>query len=128
LTTEKKRKLKEEKNARGCFEKPTGSGVWWINYFVSGQRHRECVGTKQAAKSSMISTPPSTHPLGPGSGQSPGLADPSRTATIGTAFVSIPFIDGPKQNINVFFAPHDLKRPLGQPIFNSFSEMPDIRG
>jgi integrase len=46
-TTKAKQKAKEEKNPRGCFEK---RGVWWINYYINGQQHRECVGTKQAAK------------------------------------------------------------------------------
>jgi integrase len=40
----------KKKNPRGCFEKEPGSGVWWINYYVNGQQHRECVGTLQAAK------------------------------------------------------------------------------
>ena len=34
---------------RGIFEKTPGSGVWWIQYFVDGQRRREKVGGKQAA-------------------------------------------------------------------------------
>lgn len=34
----------------GIFEKPTGSGVWWIQYFHQGQRHREKVGSKRLAQ------------------------------------------------------------------------------
>jgi integrase len=35
----------------GVFEKQKGSGVWWILYHdANGQRHREVVGTKTAAK------------------------------------------------------------------------------
>lgn len=42
-----KRKLKKE---RGIFERPKGSGVWWINYYQDGQQHREKAGTRQDAK------------------------------------------------------------------------------
>ncbi len=35
---------------RGVFEKPVGSGIWWINYYVDGKRRREKVGTKKNAK------------------------------------------------------------------------------
>lgn len=35
---------------KGIFEKPPGSGVWWINYFVNGKRHREKVGRKSDAQ------------------------------------------------------------------------------
>jgi integrase len=35
---------------RGIFERPPGSGIWWISYFDSaGRRRREKVGTKSAA-------------------------------------------------------------------------------
>jgi integrase len=34
---------------RGVFEKPIGSGIWWINYYVEGKRRREKVGPKAAA-------------------------------------------------------------------------------
>lgn len=34
---------------RGVFERPAGSGVWWVNYYVSGKQRREKVGTKSAA-------------------------------------------------------------------------------
>jgi site-specific recombinase XerD len=38
-----------EKKHRGLFERPPGSGIWWINYYVDGKQHREKAGTKQAA-------------------------------------------------------------------------------
>ncbi len=34
---------------RGVFERPPGSGVWWINYYVDGKQHREKVGRKSDA-------------------------------------------------------------------------------
>ena len=34
----------------GIFEKPPGSGVWWILYYASGKRHREKVGSKRLAQ------------------------------------------------------------------------------
>jgi integrase len=34
---------------RGIYEKPKGSGVWWIHYYAAGKRHREKVGRKSAA-------------------------------------------------------------------------------
>ena len=34
---------------RGVFEHPVNSGIWWVNYFVDGKRHREKVGTRKAA-------------------------------------------------------------------------------
>ena len=37
---------RETKKVRGVFERPTGSGVWWIQYFASGKRHRERVGSR----------------------------------------------------------------------------------
>lgn len=43
-------KPREEKaNPRGLFERPPGSGVWWINYYVDGKQHREKVGRKSDA-------------------------------------------------------------------------------
>jgi PAS domain S-box-containing protein len=36
-------------NPRGLFERPLGSGVWWINYYVKGKQHREKVGRKSDA-------------------------------------------------------------------------------
>lgn len=36
---------------RGVFERPPGSGVWWINYYdADGCRHREKVGRKSVAE------------------------------------------------------------------------------
>ena len=40
---------KELKKPRGLFERPPGSGVWWINYYVKGKQHREKVGRKSDA-------------------------------------------------------------------------------
>lgn len=37
------------KSVRGVYEYPRGSGVWWVNYYVNGQRHREKVGRKSDA-------------------------------------------------------------------------------
>jgi integrase len=31
---------------RGIFERPKGSGIFWINYYVNGKQHREKVGAK----------------------------------------------------------------------------------
>jgi site-specific recombinase XerD len=39
----------EGKNPRGVFERPPGSGVWWILYYAEGKRHREKVGRKSDA-------------------------------------------------------------------------------
>lgn len=40
----------KEKHPRGIFERPAGSGVWWVLYYdEAGQRHREKVGVKSAA-------------------------------------------------------------------------------
>jgi integrase len=33
-------------SARGLFERPAGSGCWWINYYVDGKQHREKVGRR----------------------------------------------------------------------------------
>ena len=41
--------MKKKKNPRGLFERPPGSGVWWINYYVNGSQHREKVGRKSDA-------------------------------------------------------------------------------
>jgi integrase len=36
---------------RGIFERPPGSGVWWVSYYgADGKRHREKVGRKSDAK------------------------------------------------------------------------------
>jgi integrase len=37
------------KPVRGVFERPPGSGTWWINYYVEGVQHREKVGSYRAA-------------------------------------------------------------------------------
>lgn len=42
------RKPKEEK-VKGVYEHPAGSGVWWVNYYAEGNRHREKVGRKSDA-------------------------------------------------------------------------------
>ncbi len=34
---------------RGVFERPAGSGVWWIHYQIAGKRRREKVGRKSDA-------------------------------------------------------------------------------
>src|SRR5579863_52602 len=39
----------EQRNTRGIFERLPGSGIWWINYYVNGQQHREKVGRKSDA-------------------------------------------------------------------------------
>jgi hypothetical protein len=40
-----------ERRVRGLFERPKGSGVWWVCYFdANGRRHRERVGPKALAK------------------------------------------------------------------------------
>src|SRR2546428_936194 len=37
------------KKHRGVYEYPPGSDVWWVQYFVDGQRRREKVGGKRGA-------------------------------------------------------------------------------
>jgi hypothetical protein len=39
----------QSKTTRGLFERPPGSGIWWINYYVDGMQHREGVGRKSDA-------------------------------------------------------------------------------
>jgi integrase len=39
----------EPRKIRGLFERPFGSGIWWINYYVGGKQHREKVGRKSDA-------------------------------------------------------------------------------
>lgn len=34
---------------RGVFEQVAGSGIWWVQYFASGKRHREKAGRKSDA-------------------------------------------------------------------------------
>jgi len=40
---------KEMKKARGVYEHPKGSGVFWIHYYDRGQRHRERIGARALA-------------------------------------------------------------------------------
>ncbi len=40
---------KEAEKARGLFERPPGSGVWWINYYVNGKQRREKAGRRSDA-------------------------------------------------------------------------------
>ena len=37
------------KAVRGVFEQPSGSGIWWVNYYVAGRRCREKVGRRSDA-------------------------------------------------------------------------------
>ena len=39
----------QQSKTRGIFERPLGSGIWWINYYVKGKQHREKVGRKSDA-------------------------------------------------------------------------------
>lgn len=39
----------QPRKPRGLFERPAGSGIWWINYYVNGKQHRERVGRKSDA-------------------------------------------------------------------------------
>jgi hypothetical protein len=40
---------REVKAVRGVFERPKGSGLWWINFYQDGKQHREKVGARSAA-------------------------------------------------------------------------------
>jgi site-specific recombinase XerD len=40
---------KKPKSIKGVYEHPAGSGIWWINYYVEGTRHREKVGRRSDA-------------------------------------------------------------------------------
>jgi len=40
---------KAQQHTRGVYERPEGSGVWWILYYASGKRHREKAGRKSDA-------------------------------------------------------------------------------
>src|ERR1043166_1967405 len=41
---------KSKPRSRGVFERPKGSGIWWVCYFdENGRKHREKVGTKTLA-------------------------------------------------------------------------------
>ena len=42
-------KRRETKPVRGVFERPKGSGIWWINYYVEGKQRREKAGSRSAA-------------------------------------------------------------------------------
>jgi hypothetical protein len=44
-----KRGRQAPKPVRGVFQHPPNSGIWWVNYYVDGKRHREKVGTRKAA-------------------------------------------------------------------------------
>ncbi len=46
-----KNKEKQEPRERGVFERPAGSGTWWVRYTDQhGRLHREKVGPKSLAK------------------------------------------------------------------------------
>ena len=40
---------REVKAVRGVFERPKGSGLWWINFYQDGKQHREKAGSRSAA-------------------------------------------------------------------------------
>lgn len=40
---------KRPKPIKGVYENPVGSGIWWINYYINGRRHREKVGRRSDA-------------------------------------------------------------------------------
>jgi len=45
------RRKSRARRMRGVFERPAGSGIWWVSYFdAHGRRHREKVGPKGLAK------------------------------------------------------------------------------
>lgn len=47
---QKEESMNNTQNARGVFERPKGSGIYWINYYDgAGRRHREKVGPLAAA-------------------------------------------------------------------------------
>jgi site-specific recombinase XerD len=48
-SAKKKTSSRGIKSVRGVFEHPAGSGVWWINYYVEGRRHREKIGRRSDA-------------------------------------------------------------------------------
>ncbi|WP_353062280.1 tyrosine-type recombinase/integrase [Tunturibacter psychrotolerans] len=41
--------VKKPKAIKGIFERPDGSGIWWINYYIEGKRFREKVGRRSDA-------------------------------------------------------------------------------
>ncbi len=38
-----------KRSTRGVFERPPGSGIWWVHYYFDGKRRREKVGRKSDA-------------------------------------------------------------------------------
>jgi integrase len=40
---------KEMKSVRGIFERPKGSNIWWINFYVNGKQRREKAGSRSEA-------------------------------------------------------------------------------
>jgi hypothetical protein len=50
--------MRKKKNPRGLFERPPGSGVWWINYYVKGKQHREKVDASPTPLTSIKSAKP----------------------------------------------------------------------
>lgn len=47
--------MSEREKMRGVFERPKGSGVWWINYYdAGGARHREKVGRRKVAEQAYL--------------------------------------------------------------------------
>jgi len=49
LQSRPEREDMKAKAARGIYERPAGSGVWWIHYYADGKRHREKAGRKSDA-------------------------------------------------------------------------------
>ncbi len=49
VTALQPRKRRRDVKQRGVFERPKGSGVFWIRYYVHGHERREKVGSKQEA-------------------------------------------------------------------------------
>jgi len=43
------RTIKKQKAIKGIFERPDGSGIWWIIYYIEGKRFREKVGRRSDA-------------------------------------------------------------------------------
>jgi site-specific recombinase XerD len=41
--------MRKRKNPHGCFQRPPGSGIWWINYYENGKQKREKIGSKGSA-------------------------------------------------------------------------------
>jgi hypothetical protein len=39
----------QPKPVRGVFERPKGSGVWWVSYYENGRQHREKAGSRATA-------------------------------------------------------------------------------